>query len=283
MSMEDLTQQFEAEAEGGELPQVEEQQQPEAAEGDAGENESLARKLGWRPRDEYDKDDGKWMDADAFIEMRQGTAKTTQRLNQVVREQERKIRRLEKMVEQVRGFKEQARQEALDELKEKMRAAAETGDMEAFDRVDAKLEALRKDTAAEVEAKKPVGDMQKIYTEWLAENRWYAQGPMFDQAKFLVAEDIIAELGPMPESDLSPQEYLEEITERVAKRFPVKEEPKARKPNPVAGANGMRVQQKAVGTYAGLSQEDKHMAQQMVKAGIFASVEECAKEFAKNV
>lgn len=282
MSMEDLAEQFGADVEDvvvdtGDTNEAHNQQQADGQDEAVAEREKVARALGWRPKEEYDKDDGKWMDADAFLEMRAGTKKTTERLNQVIRDQGKKIKRLETMVEQVKGFKEQARKEALEELKEQMREAAATGDMEAFDKIDAKLERIRESAAKEVEKNDDATDTQEIFTEWLADNDWYVK----DEAKRAYAELQVKKLGPMPDSDLTPEEYLQEITERVEKRFAAKEELKLRKPNPVGGANGMRVPANVSPTYASLNADEKRMAQEMVKAGIFKTTDEYAKELRK--
>ena len=282
MSMEDLSEQFGADVEDvavdtGDTNEAEDQQQADGQDEAVAEREKIARALGWRPKEEYDKDDGKWMDADAFLEMRAGTKKTTERLNQVIRDQGKKIKRLETMVEQVKGFEQRAYEKALKDLKARQREAAATGDLEAFDEISTELDEMGKSAAKDVEKNDDATDTQEIFTEWLADNDWYVK----DEAKRAYADLQVKKLGPMPESDMTPEEYLQEITERVNKRFAAKEEPKLRKPNPVGGANGMRVPANVSPTYASLNADEKRMAQEMVKAGIFKTVDDYAKELRK--
>lgn len=279
MSTENLAEQFEAEEQ---VAEAVEEQQPEAVAEPTPEEQ--ARVFGWRPKDEFSGPDDKWVDAEAFLKAREenlGIAKQdNKRLSEVNRDLTKKLRRMETMIEQIKGFEQRAYERALNDLKAQQRAAVETGDTDAFERIDGELDELRKSAATE--EKKPVQDVdtQEMFAEWLADNDWYIK----DEVKRTYAEVQVNKLGPMQDYADGPEAYLQEIAERVNKRFAAKEEAKtpAKKINPVAGANAMRTGQRAAKGYADLDAAGKQMAKQMVSMKIFENEEAYAKEYWKN-
>lgn len=240
-------------------------------------DEDLARSLGWKPEDEFtDKD--KWVDAKTFLKAREenlGVAKASnKRLEQVNRDLARKLKRAEKMIEQVKGFEDRAYQRALSDLKAQQEQAVEDGDTAKFRALDKEIDELR-GTAPKKETQPDDADhVREATTEWLADNKWYNE----DLSKRAYADLQFDKLGGVDGYDGTIEELLEEVNRRVGQRFK-DEKPKI---NRVGGANGMRVPPKGDPTYASLSSEEKQMAQQMVKAGIFKSTDEYAKELRKN-
>jgi len=254
---------------------VEEVIEQQAEQGGEQTPEEQARLLGWRPKEEM-KDPSKFVDAESFLKVREENLavanRDNKRLNEVNRDLNKKVKRLEGMIEQVKGFEQRAYQRALDDLTAKQREAVQTGDLEAHDAVSKEMDALRKDMVAEEKKKdEPAVDTGEIFAEWLADNDWYAR----DEVKRTYADAQIKKLGPMPDYDDGPEAYLEKVTELVSARFAKKVE----KINPVGAANGMRAAAKGGKGYADLPGDAKQMAQQMVKAGIFKSNEDYAKEY----
>lgn len=262
---------------------LEEQPELEDNANDNGSNEELARSLGWRPQDEYTGPEDKWVDAEAFLKVREENLAiardSNKRLTQVNRDLSKKLKRTEAVLEQVKNFEERAYQRALADLKAKQEQAVEDGDTDTFRKLDKEIDKLR-DTRPKAEDKAPDVDTGEIFTEWLIDNPWYSS----DNLKQQYADLQFQKLGGVEGYDGSPEELLQEVTDRVSKRFGGKEEekPAPKKINPVGGANGMRQAPKANATYASLNQEEKQMAQNMVKMGIFKSVDDYAKELRKN-
>lgn len=245
-------------------------------------DEELARSLGWRPKAEYEGDKP-WKDFQEFLDERENNLQfarvTNSRLRKLNRDLTRQNKRMAAAVEQVKGFEERAYQRALADLKAKQEQAVEEGDTDAFRKLDKEIDELR-DARPKAEGNAPDVDTGELFTEWLIDNPWYSS----DKLKQQYADLQFQKLGGMEGYDGSPDELLAEVTERVSKRFAGKEEekPAPKKINPVGGANGMRQAPKANATYASLNQEEKQMAQNMVKMGIFKSVDDYAKELRKN-
>lgn len=242
-------------------------------------DEELARSLGWKPKDEFtDKD--KWVDFPQFLKAHDenlGLARNTnKRLTQINRDLTKKLKRADAMIEQVKGFEERAYKRALADLKAQQEQAVEDGDTAKYRALDKEIDDLR-NSAPKSEAKQPKvdNDVREVFTEWLIDNQWYNS----DKTKQAYADLQFEKLGGIEGYEGGADELLEEVTRRVEERFKGSEKPKI---NRTGGANGMRVPPKGDATYASLSPEEKQMAQQMVKAGIFKSTDEYAKELKKN-
>lgn len=239
----------------------------------------LAASMGWRPEEDFKGPKDKWVDADTFLANREknlGIAKdSNKRLEQTVRDQAKKLKRAEAVIGQLKTFEDRAYQRALSELKAQQKAAVEDGDTARFDKLDKELDDLRANAPAKEDQKQV--DMQEVFTEWLIDNSWYKE----DSLKQQYADLQFEKLGGVEGYDGTPDELLFEVTERVNKRFASKDAA-PKKVNPVNGGNGMRVAPKGGATAASLNAEEKQMGMNMVRMGIFKSVDDYAKELRKN-
>lgn len=246
--------------------------------------EEQARTLGWKPQDEYDGK-GEWVDADTFLTAREenlGIAKRDAKI--LKRENEtlsRKLNNAQKMIDQLSKFEQNAYNRALNDLKVQQKQAVRDGDEDAHDRISKEIDELR-DKAGEAKDDKPKQFDQKAYqksfSEWLADNEWYAK----DEVRRTYADSVIADLGPLEEYDGTADEWLAEIADRTNKRF-IKKEKADPKVNPVAGAQGMRQPGAKGKAYADMPADAKQMADMMVRQGIFKDKDAYAKEYWKNV
>lgn len=243
--------------------------------------EELARSMGWRPQDEFKGPADKWVDAETFLKARNenlAIAKdSNKRLEQIVRDQAKKLKARDAVIDQLKNFNENAYKRALADLKAQQEQAVEEGDSAKFKKLDKEIDELRANAPTKEEKKQADANTQELFTEWLIDNPWYNG----DKTKQAYADLQFQKLGGIEGYDGSPEELLEEVTERVNKRFASKEAPQ-KKVNPVGGANGMRVAPKGSATAASLNAEERHMGQQMVKMGIFSSLDAYAKELRNN-
>ena len=107
------------------------------------ETEAEARKYGWRPKDEFNRDPSNWVDAERYLELPK-TAIRIMRAEKDAWERERAALREEqhRTSQTVRAALDQQRREAeqrhaaeIDRIRSEMRAAAETGDVQKFDQL----------------------------------------------------------------------------------------------------------------------------------------------------
>lgn len=128
-----------------ELPEgeVEEEQPvetPKEPEADP-ESEAEARKYGWRPKSEFDKDPAGWVDAKRFLEIPQTQVKMLRDLRRNDEREKRELReqlaRIEgttkTAIERVREQEKLAYEARIAELEKAKREAAEVGDLRRYD------------------------------------------------------------------------------------------------------------------------------------------------------
>ena len=245
--------------------------------------EEQAHQFGWRPQEEWTGPKDKWVDAETFLKAREENLaiakQDNKRLNEINRDLSKKLKRMEAMVEQVKGFEARAYERAIADIKAEQRKAVELGDTEAFEALDKQADELRKNAPRdEKPAKVSDDELRETFEDWLIDNPWYAQGPQYDQAKAIFADRQIKALGAMQDSELSPTEYLAEVTRRVDEKFaPAEQRTQQRKPNPVNGQPALRNGQPKPVSAAGLNAEERAMADLMIKQGIFKNADDYAK------
>lgn len=248
--------------------------------------EEEARALGWKPQEDFKGPEGEWVDADTFLKAREENLaiakRDSKRLSRENTELNRKLANAQKMIDQLSKFEQSAYNRAMNDLKAQQKQAVRDGDEDAFERIDKELSELR-DKAVEAKDDKPKAfdqrAYQKAFSEWLADNEWYAK----DEVRRTYADSVIADLGPLEEYDGTADEWLAEIADKTNARFAKKEKAADPKVNPVNGANGMRQPGAKGKSYSDMPADAKQMADMMVRQGIFKDKDAYAKEYWKNV
>lgn len=206
------------------------------------EAEGRARRMGWRPKDEFRGDQTRWTDADTFIA--RGEAELPILRDRYRNLDERFVRQGDELKEvntrigeMTSAFKEhvglarKAEERAFDrakrEIQTKMRSAVEMADKPAFQQAEAELEQLEqtrpvppttpvKDTTEKKTpeaAKAP--SLDPAVQSWLSENTWMNTDPeMAAVAGALHARML------QTEPHLSMSENLARVKVTIAKRYP---------------------------------------------------------------
>lgn len=251
-------------------------QQAEEIDNDVvGTPEERARKIGWRPKEEYKGDAEKWVEADEYLRQ---ADEDVPRLRHVNKTLLRTIERLEKGQQEIIDHQQrqlkQTRQDGYDEamaaIEKRHREAVAAGDTDGADKAwKAKGELDKEIARAETvqPAKMPSRDQEAVQ-EWLEENEWYSNDPMMaDYAKKY--EDNLARKG-VPLTD-----RLKKTTEYIMGKFPQEfetPEPRTEREAPamINGArnNGMRQPKPKPkpGTYEALTHEGKTACDRFVAA-----------------
>lgn len=213
----ELETETEVEAEVVETVEADDQSEPE-------HSEDYARRLGWRPKDEFKGDDAKWMGWEDFLDEDKSAAPQLKAQVKLLRRRldqaDRRMAKAEKTFDEAREYFSKAEQRAYDraikDIKAKQIQAVRDGDEEAFAEADAELEELGKDMKPA--APRPDVEVQKAFKAWQRENDWYGS----DDAMTAVADRIAQKMGSYEDAGLDPVEYLAEMEKRVRKEFPHK-------------------------------------------------------------
>lgn len=194
-------------------------------------NEVEARSSGWVPKDEYNGDENKWVDADEFV--RRGP------LFEKINVQSRELKEVKKALDQLKvhhaSVKETAYKEALADLKAAKREAFIDGDPDKIIDIDDQIAVVKEQQrqfestrAAEVQSA-ATAEIHPEFEAWTNRNAWYnTSKPMKAYADTLGIE--------LRATGMSPTEVLKQVEIQVKKEFPNKfQNPNREKPGAVEG------------------------------------------------
>jgi hypothetical protein len=244
-------------------------------------SEEYARRLGWRPKDEFKGSADNWMDWEAFLDEDKSSAPQLKAQVKLLRRRldqaDKRMAKAERTFEEAREYFSKAEQRAYDraikDIKAKQLQAVQDGDVEAFAEAEAELDELGKDMKA---APKPDADMQRVFKAWQRENDWYGS----DDAMTAVADRIAQKMGSCEEAGLEPDEYLEEMAKRVRKEFPHKfkteELPRKR---PAVGGVSTAHSARGAETFGNMPADAKAQFKRFKDQGIPVTEEGFAKDY----
>jgi hypothetical protein len=229
------------------------------------EAESKARELGWRPKEEY-TGTKKWVDAEEFLDR--------QELYETIHKSNRKVKKLEKVVETLNKHHtdtyEAAYKQALETLKAERKQAAKDNDVERVVEIDEKIEEV-KETRASAKAADdgtngPAPD--PVFDAWREKNEWYGE----DEDMSAYADGYAAKLIAKVKSgalDLEWKEVLAEVAKKTQDTFRHKSKnPNREEPSRVGKPRGADATPRSKGklpTFQDLPKEAKEMYKVLVK------------------
>lgn len=202
------------------------------AQADTGDIHAKARRMGWRPREEFNGDPKRWVDADLFVAKVQDDVPF---LKETLRTMDRKFSKLEQqLLEQTQvltDFREfasrgeqRAYERALDELKAKREVAVASADTAAFHAAQSEIDKLNAETKPTTTVKRDttpdttrVPEIHPAMAAWYEKNQWFNNDTLLHN----VAKGYDAQImKDQPGIDLADR--LERVTEMVKERFPEK-------------------------------------------------------------
>lgn len=267
---QEILQELESSEEGG--------QQPEGQDGELGQAEERAKRLGWRPKEEYNGDPNNWVDADTFVKKGEEELPLIRDTN---RKLERKIGDMEKSMERMKKFTElqikSAKEKALEELRLKNAKAVEEEEIttqEAFNRYEQGKQEIEESYAEPKEEEDTSPKVPQEVEDWVASNPWFTKDYQLNQA----AQFYERQLGDMPLA-----EKLEEVKKKVMQDFPNKfSNPKRRAPQGVEGGGGIHSGGGKQGiTVNDLSADDRRDAERLIRSGDFKDMNDFLKDYNK--
>lgn len=204
--------------------------------------EAPARRMGWRPKDEYRGDETKWVDAKTFVErgerelpiIRERYRKLDDRLVATERKLDEADKRLKESTEVLLELREMSQrseqvgyQRAMRDLSEKERKAVEAADVAAYDAVQIEKRQVAETYAPKSNGKTPVAPVpapaapmpptNPIIDRWVADNPWYQSNQSLHMYAREVDMEVEREHGEWP-----LENKLAEVKRRVVAKFPEK-------------------------------------------------------------
>lgn len=285
-----------------ESPPQGEYEAPEPSQQDERDYEAEARKMGWRPKDEWNGDPNHWRDAKSFVElgetspailrqrvekldktleqeraeMRRYREETKRHLDGMRRAQDYALKRQrETFMQQIEAVKQQAAQDGDPDLYQHARRQEEQA-RKAWEQEDKQLQEAY--PQAQPEQQDAAKQMPPEVSDWMGRNPWFNSDPAMTQTAIGIDQDLASRMPGLTES-----ERLERVSQRVREIFPDRfgEQPAQQPPqangqqrprrqgSPVEGAQRMSgPQQNASGRFGELPSDAKQEYANAVKEGI---------------
>lgn len=278
-----------AEDEGAQTGGEEDQQGEEGQSGGEDPTEETARQMGWKPKEEFGGNPDDWVDWQEFLDVDQIASPQLRARNRTLGRRldqaERKAKRLEKDMRDLKGFYERSEQRGYEraraELLGKQRDAAADADIDAYDSYSEQLAELDKEKpGAELQPDISAEESQKVFMKWHAKRGWYGK----DTQKTAAFDAIAMELGDFRQTDFSPAEYLEEVERMAKEEYPEafmgdkpQQQAAPRRKSPVGGVSEGRGRQNAE-TFENLPNEAKAQYTRFEKMGYQLDKADFAKD-----
>jgi hypothetical protein len=190
--------------------------------------EERARKLGWKPKDEYKGPPGGWRDAETFIAQGEQVLPI---LRERYRKQEKDIEELKgklalatdtivDLSERFRTTDQRAFERAKAQLEREREAAVEAGDTAAFRNKERELRELEKQAPKPAPAVRPADAPPAVHPdalEWVRENPWFQSDA--DMASFA---DTFHKTLLQREPGLSIKQNLAKVSAATRAAYPEK-------------------------------------------------------------
>lgn len=244
------------------VPNVVPENTPEPVEIPEIEQQAIER--GWRPKEEFNGDPDKWVDAGEFMRR----APIFEKIDSMGRE----LRETKKALIEMRKHHEKVREteykRALEELKAQKRAAFEEGDTDKVLDIDDRISDIKAEQQAfQAQQQQAVNQPDPRFMAWLDNNSWYAQDNVLraeaDKIGLLYANDN-------PGS--SPEDVLRYVSKEIRAKY-LTPRNKARV-NPVEGNNGSAARPAKSGKDdLELSDEEKRVMNTIVRSGVMTKEE----------
>lgn len=224
--------------------------------------EQEALNSGWVPKDQFNGDEHKWVDAAEYL--RRGELfKKIESQSKELKDVKRALQEMKKLHSEVR---EVEYKRALETLKAQKKAALEEGDADAVIAADERIDLIKEQQRALQQETPEVpqsGEEHPEFVEWKSRNSWYTSStPMKAFADALGAE--------LASQGLTPPQVLRKVEEEVKKEFPHKfQNPRQARPSAVESTSGRG------GAASGfqLTPEEKRVMHTFVRTGVMTEAD----------
>lgn len=172
--------------------------------------EDKARRLGWRPKEEFRGDETRWIDADTFVKRGEEVLPIIQANNKAL---EKEVANLKKTLKEFSAHHSQVEQRAykaaLRDLEARQAAAVEANDLGEVREITREIADLGREAA-------PTNREDPALTDWKDENPWFGKDPIMRAAAVAIVDGLIAD----GVTNLDRQ--LSAVDKRIREEFPHK-------------------------------------------------------------
>lgn len=227
---------------------------------------------GWRPKEEFQGDPDRFIEAGEFIRRGELFAK--------IDHQNKEIKQVRQTLEQFKSHHANVEKAAYDraiaDLKRQRKEALAEGDVDRFDALDEQVDkAIDARDEFVKQASQPAQQVPTVHPDfaaWAAKNPWYSNDPIMQGAADRFGK-VLASQG------LSPLEVLKQVETKIKEEFPHKfSNPKRNAPSAVESPSARGVSAKA--SYQP-NDIERQVAKNFVRAGLYKTEKEYYAELAK--
>lgn len=246
------------------------------------EMETKAREMGWKPEDEWDGEESRWMPADEFLERNE---RLKDRGDGILKADNARltgeVSELRRTLEDLKGHMTKVEKNAYDrairEVQAKQRAAVAEGDVEAFEEAEKERADLDKEVRAHAESgKQDNPDTDPAFVDWSKDNGWYNDDVAMTVWANQAAPIIARRTGLTPSNGRA---YYDAITEAVKEQFPDKFGNARRKAPPtVEGAGDGRAAGKTL--WDQVPKDARETFKRFVRQGLYEDTKEGREKYA---
>lgn len=173
--------------------------------------EEAALKEGWKPEDQYEGEDGKWVDAGEFMRRKS----LFDKIHNQSRELKKMKETLKVMSEHHKRVYEDSYKQALNDLKMQRNAAVEEGDAIAVMEIDKAINTTEKNFQEEAKKFEQPNEPSPDFEDWVQSNQWYKDSPKL-RARADELGIRFAQSNPtLPDSDV-----FDYVSERIKQEYP---------------------------------------------------------------
>lgn len=234
--------------------------------------EDRAKEQGWRPKEEYEGDPGKWVSAETFV----AKGELIEKIEALGKELKNTKKAMGMLQEHHTKVKEAEFARAIEYLKAKKKAAYEAGDVDAIMEFDDKIAEVKETQKAQVVAsnisEEAAEAVHPDFVQWQKRNSWYTE----DEEMKEVADDL--GIAYANRTKKSPSEVLSYVESRIRKMYPEKfTNPNKGKPSVVEGSGSPGRTTPKGEEGLDLSDEERQVMNTFIRSGVMTK-EEYLKE-----
>lgn len=256
------------------------------------EAESRARRMGWKPKDEYvaaGKDEATFVDADTYVakieadmpELRARNKKLVKSVDKLEKGMEESTKLIRDLVENHKVQTEKAVKKAISDLKTQRAEAATNGDTARVEAISEEIEGQQETLKEVTAAPKPQAggqdkpDIPQDVIEWAEANPWFQT----DRVLNAVATARYGEL--MDDKSLTDKQRLAKVKAEVIRRFPEKFGNPKRMEAPAVEEGGAPIARNRNGakTWNDLPRDAQDIGDRLIRAGAVKSKEAYLKSY----
>lgn len=181
--------------------------------------EDLAREKGWRPKEEYSGDAGRWKSAEVFLALDE----PIQKIEALAKELKEQKKANQMLLQHHQQVKESEFKRAYEFLKSQKKQAFERGDVDRILELDEQLDLVKETQRQQTVIKQQAAVQEKSqelhpdFKRWVGNNAWYESDSTMRETA-----DALGLTHAQKNQNKTPQEVLEFVSSQIKRMYPEK-------------------------------------------------------------